>query len=360
MKSFSFNPSEVDGNLYYEIWAEINNLRYYFKKFNSNEAEEAMHLAFMHSITHYDAKKGGLKFYIMALARTIEKGDNDLVLVDFLEQTVSDDAQDMGVFSTRSYNDHINEVNIDDAVVEKLYLSINRYPEVAELALAFMPMFLTLCKSIKNKDSSSRYYSDIFIRESLKISKKCKNFNQICLQIYEQYGKAMSDFLAYDKEDKQNWREVDFSFIRGHWSKRIFLCDNNGTPIADADMQPYKLKGDLGGKAVYKVEYVDLWYSLCDIIDERSISPLSFTIGEHVVYRTLGGNYTIVDPHIDNVYELFKMEILTNILFDTEGRIMNIGSQCFYILCKPMENLQLPKRSISGVNIDLRLEQVLF
>ena len=82
---------EVKPRDFYEAWKEIEKMRYYFYKFAGQNAEEAMENTLMHVLTHFDSSKGYLPDYVRKLARTIEKKNNRLVLVDFLEETVLED-----------------------------------------------------------------------------------------------------------------------------------------------------------------------------------------------------------------------------------------------------------------------------
>ena len=77
---------EVKPRDFYEAWKEIEKMRYYFYKFAGQNAEEAMENTLMHVLTHFDSSKGYLPDYVRKLARTIEKKNNRLVLVDFLEE----------------------------------------------------------------------------------------------------------------------------------------------------------------------------------------------------------------------------------------------------------------------------------
>ena len=92
-------------------------MRYYFYKFAGQNAEEAMENTLMHVLTHFDSSKGYLPDYVRKLARTIEKKNNRLVLVDFLEETVSED--DTEEVST-GYNGGKRSQDVADEAIENI------------------------------------------------------------------------------------------------------------------------------------------------------------------------------------------------------------------------------------------------
>lgn len=354
MKSYSFDGKEIDGNLYFLLWNEITANAGYFRKFCGNDADEAMQMTLEHSLTHYDSEKGSLKYYIMSLARTIKRVGGDLVFVDFLDKTLeTKDADELRPeVNTGTMND------FSDDVVDDMYLSLDKSEEVAELALACMEMFLVLSESLITRDISTKYYSKTFITECLRISKKCKNFNKVCIEIYNMYGDAMKKFISGDIEKVGKWREVDYSLINSRKSKRITFVDAFGNEIIDADRQNYRLNGSLKDKHIVKIKYEDVYNKICDIIDYQDISPLKFTIGTKYICKTLGGSLSVVNPEITNIYELVKMEILTNLLHDTGGRYINIGSENIYILCDDLSSVNLPYREVAGISLEFDAQEV--
>lgn len=357
MKSYSFNPSEIPGSMYYKIWKEIHDNGLYFKKFNGNEADEAMQRALLHSLKHFDEEKGSLHVYIKSLAKTIAQSDGKSICVDFLEQTLEDqeDEPDCSVHQPKSQK----EADFSNELVDNMYLSVNRTDEVIDLALSSMNMFLVLCKAIDIKDSSTVYYSDTFIRSCLSLSRKCVNFNKICLDIYREYGKDMEAFINPDPTDIGTWCEADYTFIGSRTSRRVTLIGDNGCQIDDADMEPFYVKGNYKGKKIVRVRYVEQYERLLDLIDSPVTNAIKFVINGRYIIKTLGGSVSVCNPNLYNIYDLVQDEILTNLLKDIKtSSILNVGSECMYFLCKSDYDLSIPERCIRGIHLKFEAEEV--
>ena len=74
---------------------------------------EAMQATLIHSLTHYSESKGEMSAYIKALARDITKDNRKLIFVDFLEQTLAEDTDEMSNkpnVDTGRVNDFSNSV----------------------------------------------------------------------------------------------------------------------------------------------------------------------------------------------------------------------------------------------------------
>jgi hypothetical protein len=93
LKSYAFMQSDINIAFYYEIFNEIQKLKWYFYKFAGVNAEEAMQRTLYHTLFHFNSSKGNLSAYIKKLAREITKENSRLILVDFLEQTLSEDSK---------------------------------------------------------------------------------------------------------------------------------------------------------------------------------------------------------------------------------------------------------------------------
>lgn len=356
MRSYSFCKKEYDGNLWQIIYSEIERNEGYFRKFWGDDAPEAMQLVLRHCLSHYDEEKGNLKYYIIALARTIKKVKGDLVFVDFMDKTLSSKVDNEDSLQVEVDLGSIKDFS--DTIIDEMYMSIDRSKEVVDLALSFMDMFILLCEALINRDSSTKYYSKVFIEVCLRLSKRCKDFNSICIDIYKKYGDAMKEFLSYENDKDISWKEADYTMLESRRSRRIIMIDKFGNEIIDADRQPFRMKGSMKGKYIVKVAYEDVYNKLCDIYDYEIMSPIKFTIGSRSVVRTFGGSWTVVNPEATNVYELIKTEIITNILIDTGCRYLNIGSECVYLLCSDKVEINIPSREILGVELNFPIRKV--
>ena len=85
-------------------------------------------------------------------------------------------------------------------------------------------------------------------------------------------------------------------------------------------------------KRILKVTYFDAWLYLCDKIDSNQTNELKLILGDNFLIKTLGGSLSIVNPVLYNIYELLKAEFLTNILYETSGRLLCTGTKSVYIL----------------------------
>lgn len=351
MKSFAYSEDDFDSSLCYQIWYEVERLRMYFYKFCDSNADEAMQLVLMHAMSHYNPNKGDLIPYIKTLAREITKDNGRTVACDFLEQTVTENSDERGI------KNNLGEVaDISDEVVEQIILSSSRREEIAELALQFMNFFMLLCQSLINRDTSTVYFPDIFISECLSLSKKSRNFNQECLSLYSEFKDEFDKFLNYGVSDIGTWRETDCDLIAKNGSKRIKIVNMDGSLCKDPDaVDKWSISGNLNGKHIVKVSYYEQWDKMCDMIDEDGINAMKFTIDYSYIIRTLGGSLSVINPSLFNEYELCKMEILTNLLYDTGGRYLSVGSKCMYFLVDISQKqpcIKIPNRIIKGVQLN--------
>lgn len=350
-------PPGVDIAFFYEVWNELDSLKWYFYKFAGANADEAMSKTLYHTLTHFNKDKGNLSAYVKKLAREITKENSRLIYVDFLEQTVPDE-DDGDEQVPKAIGGSVRDFS--DDVAEAMVLAEDRRGEVVNLALEFMDKFMTLCDALKRRDTSTRYFPDIFIRTCMDINSRCMNFNQLCFDIYEEYGDELQWFLDLGKLS-ENWREADFMMIRNSGSKRLHMINpKTGEDVEDADFEPFVIQGKLGTgesrKKIIKVAYYDVWELMCNLVDANETNEIKFVIGNSYVVRTFAGSVSGLNTNLCGMYSLIRSEILTNVLLDTGGRVLNIGSENFYLVCNPnMDKVSL-ERSVHG--FDLKIDYV--
>lgn len=359
MKSYSFDKPEVSGNRYYEIWSEIDRLRNYFRKFCGAETDEAMNKTWCHCLSHFDETKGDLRAYVKSLAKTIVQTDGREVSVDFLENTVNDSQDDDDLQpEKRGFHQRIKS-DFSDSIIDTMYLSLDRTDELASLALSNMPWFLKLCESIILRDSTSEYYSKPFVEGFKSLYSRSNNLFQACIEMYETYGDGMREFLEMDTDNDGTWVEADFTYINLRTSKRVYLTTPKGGSIEYADMEPFIVKGSTKGKKIIRVKYVDQHEMMLDRIDSPVSNEMKFFIGDKYIIRTLGGSLSVVDVPLYNMYSLVQSEILTNLLRDTKNSsLLNVGYEYMYFLCKADYDLYIPKRTIRGIELEFKAEEV--
>lgn len=356
MQSFSYGYStDIDGSLYYLLWSEIEKLRRYFSKFCGQNTDEAMQATLMHALTHYTEAKGEVSAYVKSLAREITKDNKKLIFVDFLEQTLADDAED----SNKPKVDVGSISDFSNTIVNSIMIESHKRKEIIELALCFIDKFMLMCEALINRDTSTNYYPDIFVKECLRLSRGCENFNQICISIYNEYRDEFVEFLSYDCKTEGVWRETDFPLIAQSMSKRVKLVDSySGQVVEDPDIEDFKLSGNLGDKRVLKVNYYDIWELMCNYIDTPDINVMRFTIDDSYIVRTLGGSITVVNPDLFNMYDLCRTEILSNVLHDLNARCIGVGSENIYLLANKDGKKEIPKRVVKGIPIELIVEDI--
>lgn len=360
LRSFSFMHNGIDYAFYYEAWEEIQKLKWYFYKFAGNNADEAMQKTLMHLLYHYDVNRGNLSAYVKKLAREITKNNGKLIFVDFLEQTLAEsDADD----EEKPRVDSGRIQDFSQEVVDNILLEESKRKEVIGLALEFMDKFMILCEALIEHDTSTTYYPDIFISECLKLSKKCKNFNQDCIEIYLEFKEDFDWFMSLDEDNQGKWRETDFLLINQSQSKRIkLLNEHTDQEVIDADIETWYVKGNLGKgdkmKHIIRVNYLEAWEMMCDLIDSYETNCMKFIMDDSYIVRTLGGSYSVLNPDLYNLYDLVRMEILTNLLQMTNGRVLNVGSECIYLLCDTKFDCNLEKKVIKEVEINLIAEDI--
>lgn len=352
MKSFSFMPKEIDASFYYMIWEEVENLKGYFYKFSGGNADEAMQRTLIHALTHYQSDKGNISAYIKKLAREITKDGGRLVFVDFLEQTLADD----DISSPKVDLGRVDDFSVD--IVEKLDIDeAKSRSSIATIALEYIDKFTILCEALINHDTSTSYYPEPFIKECLRLSSKYQNFNQQCINLYMQFSDDFKWFLSLDENNKGYWKETDYLLISQCQSKRVTLVNKKtGVEVEDADLEDWSISGKLGTgknkKMIIKVPYLDIWEFMCDLVDDFETNEMKFIIDDTYIIRTLGGSFSVINPDLYNIYDLVRMEILTNLLQDTSGRLLNVGSESIYLLCGENYLSRVSNREIRGIPLN--------
>lgn len=353
--------ADVTPELFYRVWKEIEGLKGYFVKFTGNNADEAMQKTLMHTLTHYNEEKGNLSSYVKKLAREITKDNGRLVFVPFLEQTLSSSEDEDGERRASIDTGRVKDISIE--VVNKIMLNEHAFGEIASLALMFMDKFILLCESIQNRDSSTAYYPESFIRECLRLSKIIPDFNDMCLELYDIYRVSFKNFLSCDDNNIGVWKEADYLLISQNLSKRIKLKNKEtNKDVVDADIEPFYVSGNMSGKSgkkfIIKVDYSAVWEEMCDLVDSYSSNQLKFIIDNDYIIRTPGGSLSIINPDLFNIYSLLRDEILTNVIRDTNGRVLNVGSSCIYMLCTDTYPYEIEYKYIKGIKINLIAEDI--
>ena len=94
------------------------------------------------------------------------------------------------------------------------------------------------------------------------------------------------------------------------------------------------------------------------MIDDTETNEMKFIIGNSYIIKSFGGSLSVLNPDLFNMYDLARTEILTNVLQDTYGRILNIGTEYFYIICGSDFNKTVVSRTVHGHSFDLVYEDI--
>lgn len=339
LRCFSYTKDNIlDAELCQEIVYTVNNLKYYFVKFNKARYKEAMHRTIQHALEHYDEFSGSLVPYVKSLARTILKDYNKKV-------TPVEDTEPYNSVHTPDFADEIIELMQDNSIDEE---------SVSELALTYMSYFLNMCVSILKEDISPMYFPKEFKLACLKLSRNNPvQFNQIALEIYREHATSMREFIDMQESFDKTWVEADYSLIQKETSKRVKLYSTT----KNLDRGTLKIKGKYSNKKLVRVYYRDILEYLCDLVDEEENNILRYNIGDSYIIRTLGGSISVVNVPLFNMYDLIRDEILTNIITCIKGKYLGAGSEYFYFLTGADVKTE-PKR-FGNISITFECEEVI-
>ena len=81
------------------------------------------------------------------------------------------------------------------------------------------------------------------------------------------------------------------------------------------------------------------------------------TIGDSYIARNLSGQVIYDNPSIDTLVAIAKQELLSAVYRYSLGKVLSVGSENFYILCRKLENTKF-ETSIAGIPINLYFEEV--
>ena len=335
MRCFGYMSSEFDNILCKRVLGVIQELKYYFVRFNNSSADLAMQRTLHHALLHYQ-DDGDLVPYIKKLARTIMINNDKTVPSEFMEATIVDTAEDI-------------VTTVLDKVLEGSFIN-----KIHSMVVGYMHYFLVLCESIKSQNSLTSYFPSEFKRECNRLAKLDSNFVPLCLDIYDKYGQEIRDFLECETLER-TWRETDYSSLELYASKRVKFVDKRGTVLdidkcmqSDLDTEDLYIVGKLANKRIVKIQYDEVWDTMCELIDSDKNNEMKFTVGSTTTIRTLGGSWSVLNPVLDHEYELCLDEIVTNLIIATKGRYLGRGIRYMYFLVEEVLEIE-PKIAMRQV-----------
>ena len=361
LKSYSFMDSEVPLAFYYAIIEELKTLEGYLYSFNGVRADEARQRVFMHTITHYNPNKGqNLNAYLKSLIRDILKEGHRVVSVDFLEQTAYVDDDN----NTNSANgEPIDTGKIPDFVdnlVEDMCIKNDLTTDIVSLALKYPANFIMLCKSLMTFNSSHDKFDPAFKRECLRIYRSGKNFNDACMLIYQTHGKDICWFLDLHKCSNQYWKEGNFAKLRNAGIKKCNIISlKKDISVGDSKDVPFEFRGSLTPlQRIYRVDYYGVWDMLCSLAEGTETNELKLSIGSHFLFQTPGGSILGGDPDYNSIYELLRVEIITNLLTNTRSKLITYGKEYMYMLNSTGSPLEDATYTACNLSLPFHFEDV--
>ena len=334
------NPDPV---IVYEVYKMIDKWKRLFYKVNRSKdrGDEAMSQTLLGALKFYKPEKGNLQGYIVQYAKTV-LNDNTAkqeVLLDFLELVLGDgeDSLEDTTSDTKSLNNNVPHTRIKDFTEDLFDFEeemTEGIPEVSLLALSSLQEFVSLATSIQRRDTTN-HYTKQFMNRSLDLSRRFKNFNSICVDIYNQHKKEIEWFLKIQTEfevTNKSFEEADYTYKLSK-PKRINLINaDEGTPVKDADTENFVVtnKNNTPCK-IYKINYIDTLSELYDYATDEENNEFSFHLSKHWLFRSLHSN-VLINPKLDIIYEMLKVEIITNLIKATKTKFLHLGSDCLYLV----------------------------
>lgn len=362
--SLFYFPKEYDVVRSYQIKSCLETLSPYVK--NKGDPSEILDTVYHHAMEHYDPEKGELIPYLVTLLRSTRTTDTREVHFENQDKVVSDQILRVGSRKDRVFGSTVI-VNTDPHISPRVDKFSDVYEQVAEFALGSLPEFIPFCEAVKTRNSTNLHFSPAFKKQARRLYSASEHFLGICLDIYSQYGDAMKEFIEEQPKiagkEAELWVEAEYKTDR-LISRRISLVRPDGSVCSDPDTEPFKIKGSLGDKHLYRVRYREMYDLMEEYIDSLEYNPIKFSIGNSYIFRTLGGSYSVLNLSLFTEYEAVRMEMITNIARDLgNARYITWGSECFYFLVPPPRNpdagFPLPKdREIRGVKIHFDSEDI--
>ena len=331
---FYYAVDDFKPKLWYAVWTELEKLNGYFYKVCRKDADNVKIMVWEHAIKHYSPEKGNLNAYLRKLTQTALKSNGKYVPVDttIIDATVEEGAQRFQEY-TGGHTDGL-EVQVEESMIG----FGEKFEKVAMLALCNMRYFIMYAKQVIDRDTTSNYFPETFKKETYRCFQFCKSeFHPLVLKIYNDHRSGFERFMEdapYGRNEA--YKELDIDLIKKSTSRRIVLNEKGTNSLCtDPDSCEWEVCGALGKHRIIKVPYKDIYEAMCDLVDEDGCNAIKYTIGETYIFRTLGGSLTLANLSLFSMYSIIKNEILTNLIYDYNARILSVGSQCVYLLQNP-------------------------
>lgn len=370
MNPLNFMPEEKTAKFILDLSQHIQDLRYYFIKFapkgDSNNVQtlaidEILNKAFLHAMTHYNSSKGELDKYLKSLARgSMQEAGNDALRnhADIDASFVKDDIDSMLVQSAL-YKYALEQESLENTVVDKVFYETYDRQDLVRLSLTYINEFVAMCNALVTRNTT-KVYSDAFVQECMSLMNTHPTFYDDCMYLYDTFGSQYEWFINVANDKEGIWKEADYTLLTTKESKRIrLLNEQTEQDVEDADVEPFFIYGNIGKKRIYRVYYAPLWESLCDKIDSKEINELKFIIGNDYLVRTPGNSCALLNTDLYGLYDLIRDEIVTNMVFKYDARLIHVGSESIYLLVNAtIDNYPNTIVRANGIDINLNAQDV--
>lgn len=325
-----------------EIALSLNELKGYFYKFNKDETDEAMARAYIHALKNYDGYSE-FKPYLKNLARTIMRTVEKEVYVDDFESMAVDE-----------------KTSVERSALEGIVFDDTNDLIVKQLMLPFIDEFLYLGGLMESNEFAQKTKTDFserfrYVCKTILSKIKGEEFMKSILYLYNKNSDELRWFLEQDNFIVKTCREAEYSTtsvtnsefkINGE-AKRYSIVNENGEIVKQPDTYKGKMfiKGVLGNKKVYKVNYIDLLNDMIMMARSYITNELTIVNGKYKIVRTCSGSYSQVNPDMENVDNLMLDELITSIVYCSKCKLLSVGYEYIYLL---------EGKYFSGTDIEIR------
>lgn len=357
LQSYAFYPEEIPFEKWYEVIKCVEKWeKFIIKAVGYLNLPEARQRIIQHCLTH---PYHNLDAYICKLANVIMIQHSKEVPIDFTEQVMHyDDNTDLGTGSTNKNKNGANPLeqeNFADGVVEKLIQEENDLTALYNIILEYPEEFLKFCLVLVNQ-STTKEFDRPFSQKIYSLRKDYENYTDTIKAIYSNIGEDLNLFLT----EETGWAEADFTLAGNKLLQNLHLVnvEDETTPVLDADVEPFYVRGLRKGYHVYRVRYFEAWDFLCELISSDTSNVAKFCLNNRYLFRLPSGYISGINQDISTGYDLIREEIVTNVLKYFKTRYIHTGSEYVYLVSKNAVDIPPLKTTIFGNEFEFVLEDI--
>lgn len=363
MLTFSLNTDSSDVKYASEVWQVIVELKKYFYFYNKNEAEEAMHRAYMHAMGNKKEKYGDLKPYIKKLARTIMRSGN---CKEYAYSLYDEENGEISfVFSqTLKEEMNINEIADSESLLEELR---DMYLLNPDDFMKFKAMFnddISEMNIIKNSEMNqqvklltSQYGSKAVIAGIEKVLNEIREneSNSNAGNVDENYGLKEITLKEANIEKYENRLCIDESIKSEKGVEGYISLSTYKTEPFNPDMVKWSVKTTC---PIIKCDISPLInYMYEKLFVQKGVNNEFITWMGNRYRLTSPGGYSCLNKDIQLFMDIIHKELIINMLRENVNKIIAISDDSVYI--KPTRGAvfkTIRLKLVNGKIIDLPCE----